>query len=268
METFLYSLLGLVGLLVGIDLLLMGIVSLRRRRASGSGVGSGDDQGAMKYLWPAVLVIGGIVLAVGLWWLWPAPAEKLKAPSVADVVRLSRDYWLWVIGAWVAGHVLIFMKDLPKALHWVPPVVVFALFAVLPIIGALSGSKTAAEVVAEKEAAERAAKAPAVVPAPAPKSRFVTEVPEADKRCAEDWCTPRLLASGSTERVYVGRWDVCWDNNIRKLPQLNLKVSQRGVEKSCTSLPCGTFDTFWFTPEKGVEVPSHQFIPGGRADLC
>lgn len=200
------------------------------------------------------IAVGVIGLGLVVWGL-VNPQTLLK--TLGDIGWNSR---VAVVIACIVLSTLIAINSWPKNLYWI----VWVAGVALMLTGWASGSKTAEELAAEKERVAKIALAPASVPKPS-----FAEVPEADKRCAADWCTPRLLADGSTERVSVRRHGVCWDHKISKLPELNLKVSYRGgAEKSCTSLPCGTFDTFRFTPEKGVDIPSHRLVPSGRADLC
>lgn len=268
MEILRNSLFGLGVLLVGIVLLLGGIMLLRRMRSTPQPSGG---QAAMKYLWPAAVVIGCVVLAIVL---WMAPSGTLEAPSVADVVEQSRKFWLWIIILWGIGHALIGLNSstLGRAapvLHWVLPVVVFFLFAILPIIGWASDSKTAAEVKAEKEAAAKAALAP--TPAPAPRARSPVRAVEV---CTEEKpCTLRLLADGSTEKVRrrEGTY-LCFDRSFyTNFEQLGFVSSYNGVETSpgCRSASCN-LDTFWFTPEEEVDLPKYWDVPGepGEVPKC
>ena len=85
-------------------------------------------------------------------------------------------------------------------------------------------------------------------------------------------CTPHEKPDGSTEKAFVPRGkNVCFDNSFwENITRLGERISYQGgpeEEYRCTreevlSGACGTrvFDTFRFTPEKGVRPPRYWFI--------
>ncbi len=89
-------------------------------------------------------------------------------------------------------------------------------------------------------------------------------------------CTPQEESDGSTRKVLVPRGEnVCFDNSFwENIARLGWKISYQGSPEEvyrCTregvlSGTCSVraFDTFRFTPEKGVRPPRYWFIDASK----
>lgn len=82
-------------------------------------------------------------------------------------------------------------------------------------------------------------------------------------------CTLLQYADGSTEKVHMkGGISLCVDDSFfMNLPRLGYATSYQGgaeMRPGCTTVSC-KLDTFWFTPEAGVNVPKYWFVPEGAS---
>ncbi len=82
-------------------------------------------------------------------------------------------------------------------------------------------------------------------------------------------CIPFKETDGPTKKVALkeGR-SLCFDSSFFKnLPRLGYATSYEGgpeMKPGCTTASC-TMDTFWFTPEAGVNLPKYWFVPEGSS---
>jgi hypothetical protein len=216
---------------------------------------SQDDQKRSTKRWSIALGLAGLVIVgFGLY------GSSFESPSLVAAAGWVRNHWLWLIILWAIIAALIALNTtgaVAKTLQWVAGSVMVSLFIVFPLLvwTGFGG---------EKQPEQRQPTANA----------SLHQRPALTDCTAHQPCSLTVQKNGSTEMVSIppGK-DACFDLSFwGNIGRLGYKTSYRGIETEyrCTreqvlSGACTkqVMDSFRFTPEAGVEVPRHWFVPLG-----
>ncbi|KKW39143.1 hypothetical protein A3I46_02230 [Candidatus Kaiserbacteria bacterium RIFCSPLOWO2_02_FULL_54_13] len=187
-----------------------------------------------------------LALALVLWMFWGDELTTfLQAPSLEDVWRWTKNYWLWVILILGVPLLVLFaFKALwATAVQWLLATALVMLFVVIPLVDLAWGEKPPPPPQAQVQQQQREA-TDCTYARPCPPALKATQVPEGSRVCFD----PPVFANLEGFGYMVSSSSVAEHRYACTLEEV--------ANGTCKEKPVGTFR---FSPTNGVTPPRHWF---------